>query len=983
MSLPRPEGTSGKSGPPQESNMFAERNLLIILYSLQCKKKISLTSRSSGFQVARREVQRPVHKHNFCVVQQRASGREKLLENDRAWRVLLGGIKILNLTGGIQVQGRIYHTTNPAQRYGLSAPLANGIDSSVLRLEDHDADVLQVLTTASAPSVLYCFPRGNVSEEMRRPVGQTEIRRNDELSWFSIKLTNILFLKRSNEVTKMGTTPQQTGDLMINKHPQTTAPPQLTLLSNFDKFRPRLSRPILVLLYSLDSTTRMTRQSPGPPYGHLNAKLLDSRELPSGCGRTSAEAQCTAMVLPWLRIRAFGALASAGGVLVVPATRSVGGQCGSMLDRALDARAPHTLPIPFFLLGAGATALASHSSQSLPQGRRHCILHPLGLLPSNSRITMPPNSFTIRIVRSSFALLSSRSATNTGLCWWIGREEKKCACTSGVVWRREGSGWDGMGWDGAGRDAGRDQTNEEGDGLDKAPYDVMCGPCGKGRYWITPLRLALALWGEPLSFLALRRYIQSLYRSSNNVSRLTGRAPAPLARSPRSYLKLLPAQGIPHRRPLPRCAHFVRVRFPRHYIDIDIDIELSYRSPRAIQMIIPPRAESGLITFRDLLLGAAASLRRHPIRLWPAARDYPFLGRTVHSGRCRSSLSGGTIVMLRREFIRWKDGRGMGQQRSAPGGGMTTIASSSLPGRAEDDTEGYRNEQTRRTPSPPSASCKRVESKVWYVFFLPPPLPLPHYSASLFLTYQSADLSPLPYRNSLCSKSPRRSHTHSRCANLVGDRVRPAPRSPDKRVCLPTARAPSSCPLLRIDGLDARTHEGYVPPSSADGHWGWVPEGAKGSADGPSFLNLFAPPIDGLDACTHEAHPSAPVRTAFAFMPPVPPRRLFLTVTSENTTCSGGRFPRFEPRETHAFQTRRLTVDVWRSYAHSRSNVAISHTSAGTLGARRVESGREATCQAKRQWSLAGGRVAACTDLRRTMSCLLGRDWQYIGFLDV
>jgi hypothetical protein len=48
---------------------------------------------------------------------------------------------------------------------------------------------------------------------------------------------------------------------MINKHPQTIAPPQLTLLSNFVKFRTRLSRPILVLLfYSLDSTTRMTRQ---------------------------------------------------------------------------------------------------------------------------------------------------------------------------------------------------------------------------------------------------------------------------------------------------------------------------------------------------------------------------------------------------------------------------------------------------------------------------------------------------------------------------------------------------------------------------------------------------------------------------------------------------------------------------------------------------------------------------------------------------
>jgi hypothetical protein len=85
-------------------------------------------------------------------------------------------MKILNLTGGIQVQGRIYHTTNPARRYGLSAPLANGIDSSVLRLENHDADVLQVLTTASAPSVLNCFPRGNVSEEMRRPVGQTGMR---------------------------------------------------------------------------------------------------------------------------------------------------------------------------------------------------------------------------------------------------------------------------------------------------------------------------------------------------------------------------------------------------------------------------------------------------------------------------------------------------------------------------------------------------------------------------------------------------------------------------------------------------------------------------------------------------------------------------------------------------------------------------------------------------------------------------------------
>lgn len=35
---------------------------------------------------------------------------------------------------------------------------------------------------------------------------------------------------------------------MINKHPQTTAPPQLTLLCNFDEFRTRLSRPILVLL---------------------------------------------------------------------------------------------------------------------------------------------------------------------------------------------------------------------------------------------------------------------------------------------------------------------------------------------------------------------------------------------------------------------------------------------------------------------------------------------------------------------------------------------------------------------------------------------------------------------------------------------------------------------------------------------------------------------------------------------------------------
>jgi hypothetical protein len=104
-----------------------------------------------------------------------------------------------------------------------------------------------------------------------------------------------------------------------------------------------------------------------------------------------------------------------------------------------------------------------------------------------------------------------------------------------------------------------------------------------------------------------------------------------------------------------------------------------------------------------------------------------------------------------------------------------------------------------------------------------------------------------------------------------------------------------------------------------------------------------------------------------------------------------GPGPRFEPRETHAFRIRRLTVDVWRSYARSRSNVAVSHTSAGTLGARRVECGPGATCQAKRQWSLAGGRVATCTDVRRTMSCLLDRlDWyacckykQYIGFLDV
>ncbi|KAJ7886781.1 hypothetical protein B0H14DRAFT_1294908 [Mycena olivaceomarginata] len=31
-----------------------------------------------------------------------------------------------------------------------------------------------------------------------------------------------------------------------------------------------------------------------------------------------------------------------------------------------------------------------------------------------------------------------------------------------------------------------------------------------------------------------------------------------------------------------------------------------------------------------------------------------------------------------------------------------------------------------------------------------------------------------------------------------------------------------------------------------------VSEGAKGSADSPSLLNLFDPPIDGLDACTHE-----------------------------------------------------------------------------------------------------------------------------------
>ncbi|KAJ7301040.1 hypothetical protein DFH08DRAFT_827888 [Mycena albidolilacea] len=195
MSLP---GTSGKSGPPQKSNMFAERNLLIILYSLQCKKKISF----SGFQVARRGVQRPVHERNCCVVQQRAAGREKLLENDRARRVLLGGIKILNLTGGIQVQGRIYHTTNPARRYGLSAPLANRIDSSVLRLEDHDADVLQVLTTASAPSVLYCFPRGNVGEEMKRPVGQTGVRVDEGRDGGSREGRII-----HNEVTKMGTTP--------------------------------------------------------------------------------------------------------------------------------------------------------------------------------------------------------------------------------------------------------------------------------------------------------------------------------------------------------------------------------------------------------------------------------------------------------------------------------------------------------------------------------------------------------------------------------------------------------------------------------------------------------------------------------------------------------------------------------------------------------------------------------------------------------
>ncbi|KAJ7886782.1 hypothetical protein B0H14DRAFT_2696708, partial [Mycena olivaceomarginata] len=163
--------------------------------------------------------------------------------------------------------------------------------------------------------------------------------------------------------------------------------------------------------------------------------------------------------------------------------------CGSMLDRALGARAfppttfaiaSHTPPVPSACvallqseLGAGATALASHSSQSLTRGRRHRISHRLGPLPSNSSIAMPLNSFTIRIVRSSSALLSSRSATHTGLCWWVGREEKKRACTSGVVWRSKGSGWVGTG-----RDAGRDQMKRVTDY--EAPYAVICGRRGKG-----------------------------------------------------------------------------------------------------------------------------------------------------------------------------------------------------------------------------------------------------------------------------------------------------------------------------------------------------------------------------------------------------------------------------------------------------------------------------------------------------------------------
>jgi hypothetical protein len=185
-----------------------------------------------------------------------------------------------------------------------------------------------------------------------------------------------------------------------------------------------------------------------------------------------------------------------GNELRSKATRSVGGQCGSMLDRALGARgmfachllrtflftshalslafppttfaiASHTPPVPSacvallqseLLLGAGATALASHSSQSLLRGRRHRISHRLGPLPSNSSIAMPLNSLAIRIVRSSSALLSSRSATHTGLCWWVRREEKKRACTSCVVWQSEGSGWAGTG-----RDAGRDQMKRETD----------------------------------------------------------------------------------------------------------------------------------------------------------------------------------------------------------------------------------------------------------------------------------------------------------------------------------------------------------------------------------------------------------------------------------------------------------------------------------------------------------------------------------------
>ncbi|KAJ7888348.1 hypothetical protein B0H14DRAFT_3430136 [Mycena olivaceomarginata] len=377
---------------------------------------------------------------------------------------------------------------------------------------------------------------------------------------------------------------------------------------------------------------------------------------------------------------------------------------------------------------------------------------------------------------------------------------------------------------------------------------------------------------------------------------------------------------------------------------------------------------------------AAASLHRHPIRLWPAARDYPFLERTVHPGRSRSSLSGGTIVMLRREFIRWKDGLGMEQQRSAPGGGMTTIASSSLPGRAEDDTEGPSSPLERTATHTLAAFGVMQESGIQSV---------------------SADLGPLPYHNSLCA--------HSAQNLLVGrTHIQDAPISSATASVLHTAKATMFLQLL--------------PMGIGDG----VSEGAKGSADGPSLLNLFAPPVDGLDACTHEgtgicSPPLRPldyhmmddnttspllVRTAFAFTPPVPPAaRAFLCAhQTGRVPRAGGRLLRLAapafvaddapnwrvrarpapadavgalsppgphapsyycafrmderhllseisapsiaevfrelasselkfrwtrptplingPRETHAFRTRRLAVDVWRSYARSRSNVA-------------------------------------------------------------